>query len=209
MKKWWKRVMSGSKASSPSAPQPDVADQTFRGDYDGTGVWYECGNCDTVHEIEETSDYRALIETLCTSVSESSARLLDQHGLRTGEGRWDIMPDDALFVFTDAEGRKYTAPYGVVGSWNETSHSWLWTWAMPEGWLTPQSRAVCERLRARARQEDGWTPVLFGNLLVNEHEAWHLTNLAAWVSDMPIVYRAKVNEMNWHYFAIGTLERAH
>ncbi len=172
-------------------------------DYDGEGVWYHCGNCDARHAIDETPEYRNLIEDLCTTVSDSSRELYERLGIGSGDGRWDVLPDEGLFKFTTAEGRSAIAEYGVVGSWNDQTHSWLWTWAMPEDWLTPASRRVCETLKARADTEKDWEPVQWGTLFVNEHEAWHLTNLAAWVNNMPMVYRAKVNDLNWHYFAIA------
>lgn len=193
---------SEASATDPWDGDPVSEASDFRGDYAGEGVWYECGNCDAVHEIDESASYRGLIEDLCTSVSASSREIYEQFNLGSG-GRWDTLPDHGLFKFTTGDGRVCTAPYGVVGSWNDRSHSWLWTWAMPDDWLHPPVRTVCERLKARADQEGDWEPVMHGTLFVNEHEAWHLTNLAAWVNDMPMVYRAKVNEMNWHYFALG------
>lgn len=206
MYSWWKRIQS--VASGPQSEEDPVAardEPGFPHGYEGEGVWYRCDERGSVHEIEEAPAYRGLIEDLCRSVSQSSDEAYDRFGIR-GEGRWDVIEREGLFKFTNADGRVAMGPYGVVASWNDKTHSWLWTWAMPDDWIELEARKVCARLKERAEEEGNWEPVERGTLYVNEHEAWHLTNLAAWVSDMPMVYRARVNEKNWHYFAIGPLK---
>ena len=209
MRKWWKKEQVEPEAEKDPWDGDPVSDTpTFRGDYEGEGVWYECGHCDAIHELDEAPTYRGLIEDLCTSVGQSSQEVYDRFELGSDGGRWDVIPDEGLFKFTNADGRMCIASYGVVSSWNDQTHSWLWAWAMPEGWISPAALTACQALKVRADEEGDWDPVQYGTLFVNEHEAWHLTKLTAWVNDMPMVYRAKVNEMNWHYFVIGKLSWA-
>lgn len=225
MFKWWKKKANpndpasededGPSSEETETPRRDQWDgdpvsetPTFRGDYEGEGVWYECGNCEAVHEIEEAPSYRRLIEDLCRDVGESSRAIMEEFDIY-GAGRWNALREEGLFKFTTEDGRTCIAPYGTVASWNDVSHSWLWAWAMPEGWIEDAEKAVCLKLKARADEEGDWDPVEYPRLFVNEHEAWHLTNLAAWVNDMPLTYRAKVNEINWQYFAIGRPKWTH
>ena len=73
---------------------------------------------------------------------------------------------------------------------------------MPEGWVHPNAQVVSKRAYDLGRKH-GWNTLTTKSLLVNENQAWNLTKMVAHASDMPMVYRAKVNDLNWHYFALG------
>ncbi len=189
--------------SATSAPDRDPN----WGDYDGNGIWYACSGCKTLHETKDTPEFHALLEQLCCDIGASSREIYDMLGIGTGEGRWDVNPQEGLFTFTDPHGRVSIAPYGVVASWNERSHSWMWAWGFPENWFPEPALAASVRTLA-AGKENGWQAVTERLLAVNEHEAWHLTKLVAHVNGWPLTYRAKVNDINWHYYAIARPIRA-
>lgn len=172
------------------------------GDYQGTGIWRPCPDCGALHEIDEDLGFRALLETLCTTVGQSSAEISDAFDIGRTGGRWTTNDAEALFSFTTASGRLAVAPYGVVASWNAQNHSWMWAWGFPEGWCQPPALAVAQMTFDEGTRK-GWEAATSRLLCVNQHEAWHLTKLAAHVADLPLVYRAPVNDKNWHYFAIG------
>lgn len=171
------------------------------GEYQGTGIWYSCDGCGTLHPIEETTEFRALLEKLCDDIGASSQEIYASFEIGNPDGRWDIFPEEGFFKFTTADGRASIARYGVVASWNQESHSWLWAWAFPDDWTAPAALEVAKTVHAEGVKH-GWQAVTEKYLAVDEDEAWHLTELAAHFSKMPLVYRAKVNEKNWHFFAI-------
>ncbi len=192
---WWKRKKD---------PAPG---NNAWGDYEGAGIALICPDCSAPHMLEETPQFRALLEHLCQEIGDSSQKIYDEFNL-LGEGSWEVQPEEDMLKFKDAGGKTCYAHYGLIASWNETTHSWMWAWGMPEAWGTPEAclgvvRALCDRAKA-----EDWQAATERMLLVNEHEAWHLTKLAAHISDMPLVYRGKVNDANWHFYAIGQLRWA-
>lgn len=169
--------------------------------YDGAGIWYRCRDTREMHRIDERPDFRALIEQQCAEVSTSSQVIYQEIGLAKPDGRWDVTPDQARFTFTERSGTQRHARYGVIGSYNPKSHSWLWSWAFPDGWMPPAATAAASKLR-QLGEEKGWKALTEPNLYLDEHEAWHMTMLGAHIMGYPLVYRGSVNDMNAHYFAI-------
>ena len=169
--------------------------------YDGAGIWHHCLETGEMHRIEEDTDFRALLEQQCSQISASSQTIYQEIGLAKPNGRWDVVPDQTRFTFTEASGTRRHARYGLVGSYNPTSHSWLWSWAFPDGWMPDAVTAPAAKLRALG-EERGWKALTEPNLYLGEQEAWHLTILGAYLMGYPLVYRGSVNDMNAHYFAI-------
>jgi len=174
------------------------------GEYAGDGIWWICPDCDAPHEVEDEAFFDA-VQDACVDISQSTQRLYDTFHFTAEGGRWDVDPENGLFIKTTAEGRKATGPYAVVGSWNEKTHSWLWSWEMDESWMPRAAITGAQSLREQGR-EMGWDITSAKHLLVNENEAWHLTNLAAKAAGFQGIYRAKVNDLNHHYFIINQLE---
>ena len=179
----------------------------FRGAYQGEGIWYACPTNGTPREIDDRPAFARLLRDVSSEIGQSSAGITRAFGM-DGPGEWRTFEDEGLFRFSAEGGGGFVAPYGVAGSWNAETHSWYWTWAMPDGWVAPAARTAAERLHAHADRA-GWEAGQHGLLYVNEYEAWRMAKLTAHVSGLPLVYRAKVNELNWHYFAIGAPSRLH
>lgn len=174
-------------------------------EYDGEGIWLGCPDCGGAHEKLDDPDFAALLDRLCSEIGASSRSLYSRFGMDACDGRWDVLPREGLFKVTDVQGRTALARYGIVASWNAKSHGWLWAWGFPEAWRTPPPcLAPVHRLKDRA-EAMGWRAVTTRHLKVNEHEAWHLTNLTAETNGFPMVYRARVNDVNHHYYAIDLL----
>ena len=194
---WFKRKPHTPEPEAESAP----ATRDRYGDYDGKGIWVICPDCGNPHKVDETPEFRALLERLCTELGDSSRALYEEVHI-LGQGRWDIDPETATFTFTDETGRRCHARYGFIASWNDTTKSWMWAWGLPEGWDMPEACLGPVRKLHEHAQDAGWDAVTSRMLLVESHEAWHLTKLAAHVNDMPLVYSAKVNPDNRHFYAL-------
>ena len=135
-------------------------------------------------------------------VGLTSRAIYEEFQIGKEGGRWDALPEEGYIRFTLEDGRTSYASYGVAASWAQHSHSWLWSWAMPDGWVHENASVVSKRAYDFGLERD-WNAMTTKSLLVNEHEAWNLTKMVAHLSDMPLVYRAKVNDINWHYFALS------
>jgi hypothetical protein len=170
--------------------------------YDGEGIWYRCGDCGGAHEVDQPADFRSQMSDACASVSESSAALYAEFGIGSLGSRWDLLQDGGAMIFTRADGRRSFATCGVIASWRAETHDWLWSWAHPDDWHGPDLRQV-GRQALDAGLDEGWDALTTARLFVNSDEAWHLTQLAARLSGMPMVYRAQVSDMNHWYFALA------
>lgn len=173
------------------------------GDYAGEGIWHSCPDCGALHEIDLDPGFDALLQTLCSDYRESCQALYEKFDFLGTGGRWDVIPSEGLFKMTNAQGRVAHCQYGIAASWNAQSHSWMWGWAFPEEWAMPEVVLTpARRLLERAEAEE-WEAATHPILAVNEHEAWHLTNLTAHVMGWPLAYRAPVNDLNTHYFVLS------
>lgn len=174
------------------------------GDYNGEGIWWICPDCENPHEVTDEAFLRE-VQSTCSVISESSHRAYREFDLISSDGRWDIDPDTGIFTTTTGSGRRAHGQYGLVGSWNQKTHSWLWSWEMGDDWMPPQAVRPALALRDKG-QAAGWEITSAQNLLLNEEETWHITNLAADAAGFPTTYRAMVNDINHHYFIIDELK---
>jgi hypothetical protein len=174
------------------------------GDYAGEGIWWICPDCNSPHEVKDQAFFEH-VQNACEEISDSTRKLYEDFGFLDSGGRWDIDPDNGIFIKTTAEGRKASGKYGVVGSWNEKTHSWLWSWQMDNSWMPQAATIAAQELKKRGEKED-WIITSASHLLLNEHETWHITNLAAKAAGFSAAYRAKVNDINHHFFIINQLE---
>lgn len=169
--------------------------------YDGTGIWFRCGTSGTLRPVDQTAAFRHLVEAQCREIGESSQRILRDLGIDDPATRWEVTPGQARFTFTRPDGRRCHARYGVVGSWNPETHSWLWAWDFPTSWMPAPALRLARTLHAEGTAR-GWQALTEPVLYLDEHEAWHMARLAAHVAGYPLVHSARVNEKNRHFFAI-------
>ncbi|MDO6586310.1 hypothetical protein Q4543_12375 [Salipiger sp. 1_MG-2023] len=180
-----------SRKPSPSA-----------GSYAGTGIWSYSATSHETRELAQPARLRDMLETVAADFQGSLPDLYRAWALDDPRGQWEVWPDEGLFKVTTVSGRIWYARYGLVSSWNHETHSWLWSWAFPREWETPQG--ILEPAWALHREAalKGWAPGVEPSLLVNDREAMRLACLAAHVANRPMVYRAKVNEVNTHFFML-------
>ena len=208
MSVWGKlrRLLGLERRSSVAQPQPNAPPQADTWVYPGEGIFYGCQECGAVHEITLTDTFNDKVAQCCADISASSQDIYETFHIVDEGGHWDISPQDAIFVFTRETGEKCFADYGLVGSWNPDTCSWLWAWHMPEffGSDRPNDTELdlVRRLRAHGAAQ-GWKALTEPFLYINEHDSWHMADLAADLAGWPMVYRAKVNDKNFHYFAIA------
>ena len=184
---------------------PESTDSDPRwGKYQGEGIWFVCPDCDALHEVTDPA-FLDHVRDACREVGETTRQTYDAFAFREEGGRWDVDPDLARFYKTTADGRRASGAYGVVGSWNQKTHSWLWSWQMDDSWMPAPAKSAAKKLKAQG-DDLGWEITSARHLLLNEEEAWHITNLAAQAAGFPATYRAKVNDMNHHYFIIDHLK---
>jgi len=183
---------------------PEGAGPEDPGTYRGEGIWSWCSESNTARELPRTEDFVDTLKWVGASYHASLPRLYRDFGLSESGGAWEVFPDHGLFKVTTGSGRSWFAEYGLVASWNHETHSWLWAWAFPRDWQVPPPLVAAAGRTCAVGHEMGWAPLAEPSLLVNEREAWALTALAAHVSELPLIYRARVNEVNMHYFAMST-----
>lgn len=178
-------------------------DATAEG-YRGEGIWGWCRESCSAFELPKGEGFMALTRRIAAEFDATLPELYDLYHLSDQKGTWEIFPEQGLFKVTTGTGRSWYAPYGLVASWNRETHSWLWGWGIPADHRVPPAVLTVPRRLRETGAIRGWRALTEPALLVNEHEAWLLTQLAADASDMPLVYRAQVNAVNVHFFAIGT-----
>lgn len=170
--------------------------------YDGEGIFLSCPDCHNYHRAPENAAFDAAIKTACAEVGDTTQQRYKEFGCLDPNGRWDMLPDEGIFYFTNADSPRCFGNFSLVGSWIAHTHSWMWGWNLPQ--ITPATRKAPDLARAKGEAE-GWPCLTNSSLLLNQEEAWHLTDLAASLAGYPMVYRAKVNEKAWAYFAIDEL----
>ncbi|KJZ18867.1 DUF6882 domain-containing protein [Loktanella sp. S4079] len=171
--------------------------------YDGEGIFIKCEGCENYHRAPDLPDFDDALKAACAQLSESSQRLYETFKIRGHDGRWNVLPEEGTFYFTNSDGRRCFADFSLVGSWIEQTHSWMWGWGLPDTHITDANRKAPDLARAKGIEND-WPCLTTAMLLLNDHEAWHLTEYAASLAQYPMVYRAKVNEKAWSFFAIDT-----
>lgn len=171
--------------------------------YKGDGIFIHCENCGGYHNSPQIPEFENAVKEACIQIGSSSDRLYETFRILDPEGRWDMLPDEGTFFFTNEDGRRCFADYSLVGSWIEETHSWMWGWNLPDTHITDATRKAPDLAHAIG-SEKGWPCLTTPLLMMNECEAWLLTKFAASLAKYPLVYRAKVNEKAWAYFAIDT-----
>ncbi|SDE37358.1 hypothetical protein SAMN04488105_10381 [Salipiger thiooxidans] len=183
---------------------PEGGGREEPGSYRGEGIWSWCRESNIARELPRTEEFVDTLKWVGAGYHASLPRLYRDFGLSENGGAWEVFPDHGLFKVTTGSGRSWFAEYGLVASWNHETHSWLWAWAFPRDWQVPPPLITAAGRTCAVGHEMGWAPLVEPSLLVNEREAWALTALAAHVSELPLIYRARVNEVNTHYFAMST-----
>lgn len=177
-------------------------DQPSWGNYAGTGIWSYHATNREIRELAMPTRVHDLITKITATYVDTLPGLYADWALDDPRGKWETFPDEQVFKVTTVAGRVWYARYGLLSSWNHETHSWLWSWAFPQDWDVPKGVVEPAWALHRESARKGWTAGLEPSLLVNEREAMRLACLAAHVSGMPLIYRAKVNAVNTQFFVL-------
>lgn len=168
--------------------------------HDLAGIELRCENCGGYHQAAENKAFEDLLRKSCTTISESTAMIYAEFQIVGPGGRWDVDPEFGLIRFTHESGAVACADYQFVGGWIEHSGSFLWGWDHPQ--KTEVSTRQLEQVRAYG-EANGFPVLTTPYLVVAAEDAWHLAKIAAHLLSWPGVYRAKVNDKSWSYFAFA------
>ncbi len=185
-----------------TGPIPTRRAQPSWGDYPGEGIWSYHAKNQQIRELAMPARVRDMIGAIARSYADALPALYAQWSLDDPNGKWEVFPEEGVFKVTTAGGRAWYARYGLLSSWNHETHSWLWSWAFPPEWTLPAVIAEPAWALHRESARKDWAAGLEPSLLVNEREAMRLAFLAAHVSRLPLIYRARVNEVNTQFFVL-------
>jgi len=121
------------------------------------------------------------------------------------ESDWSVDQDTGTIVFTTDEVEA-VAPVQIVGTYNSTDETWLWSWA--------NSSIVPELQRDALRVQQGGSGFEFpwlaeSKLSCTEEEAWELTAVACHLCEAQGAYRGPAGEtLIFMTFGDVTLHRA-
>ena len=74
--------------------------------------------------------YNKLLNNCVSEVEEKNQRLADEYGLGSFE-RWDIDQEIGELVFSDNGIPKLVCSVTLLGSFSNSSETWMWGWANP------------------------------------------------------------------------------
>ncbi|MBF9036434.1 hypothetical protein HKCCE2091_19525 [Rhodobacterales bacterium HKCCE2091] len=157
--------------------------QTQNG-FQGEGVFPRCPDCGGYHR-DTTPAFQGLVLEACAAVIPSSTRLSREFHADDAAGNWRFDTGTGLFTIEAPGSGRSHAEFHTIGLWDEDSGRFRWSWAWEEGSRPPTIKAA---EHARAVGKHYWLRALTApELYVGETEAWHLTMVAAYLSDLPMV----------------------
>ncbi len=166
----------------------------------GTPIKVQCTECNGFHDPAPNADFDTLSAMACTEVDATTQDIYETFGINRSGGRWDIDDKAGVITFTMADGRACDADYGFVGTWAVDNETFKWGWDHP--YATDATRAAADEVLKQGKALDA--KVLATNLLkLPEREVWHLVSIAAFLAQLPAIFRGRANEKAWMYFAFG------
>jgi hypothetical protein len=101
--------------------------------------------------------------------------------------RFDLSQDYGLIVFSDAGTPKVVADIQFVGSYSDTSRTWLWAWANES--LDPQLTRGSARVKEFGRQKH-LERLTSAKWAATEDDGWEMATFQAYVTGADFMYRA-------------------
>jgi hypothetical protein len=110
-----------------------------------------------------------------------------------GHARWDIDPDHGVLVFSDPQRGKLLADCRYVGSYSTRSRTFQWLWE-----TEPEAREADEIARLRTFGEvRGIAQLTTPSFECDEHEAWRMCAIAAYLLGADGAYRPPSGRQYW------------
>lgn len=157
----------------------------FQGDsFQGEGFFPRCPECGYYHR-DLTPAFQGLVLEACAAIVPSSRRLHRAFRIDDPKAQWSADLSTGLFTVTvPGQGRAH-AEFHSVGSWDEESGAFQWSWAEDEPKRPQTTKAADHARRVGAHY---WLRSLTApQLYTGETEAWHLTMVTAHLSEHPAV----------------------
>ena len=141
----------------------------------------------TAEEITPSCDdaYNQLLNECVAEVEGKNQKLVDEYGLGSFE-RWDIDQEIGELVFSDGSVPKLVCSVTMLGSYSESSGTWMWGWANPSLLepLTRDTNAIRE-YGEKNEMED----LVVEKTPATEGEAWALSALSCRILEGLGLYR--------------------
>lgn len=133
--------------------------------------------------------FGTLVEKAMNDLRTKTASHQAVWGLGKSE-RWSLNQEDGRLIFTFSD-KMVTCEAQIVGSFNKTKGTWLWSWDNPSVMsnLTTASR----QLREYGRQH-GYTKLTRAEWKATEEEAWEMVSIATLESNAQGAYRGPAGD---------------
>jgi hypothetical protein len=111
---------------------------------------------------------------------------------RIGEyDRFNWSQEEGLIVFSTASVPKVVADIQFVGSYSDTTKTWLWAWA--NGAVLEHLTGDAKRMRAIGEKK-GWEKLTTGKWAGTEEDGWCMATLQAAMTDADMAYRTPFDQ---------------
>lgn len=147
--------------------------------------------------------YRAELKRAADAVGKRQDAMLERFKIRTYK-RYDVSQEQGLIVFS-TDGTPYVvADVQLVGSYSDTSKTWLWAWAndsIPAGLVADSKRvhAFGEARRLERLTKDKWP--------ATEEDGWEMANFQAHITGADLTYRTRFPQ-GWSYLTLRNMRLA-
>ena len=129
--------------------------------------------------------YNQLLRDCMQEVENKNSELADHYGLGSFE-RWDINQEIGTLIFSDGGDVKLTCKVVILGSFSESSQSWMWGWANP----SLLDHLTVETAKIKKYGEINSIPDLIEpKTEATESEAWALSSYACRILDGRGLYK--------------------
>ena len=172
-------------------------------EYRAEGIEIRCPDCGGFHAAPEDAGFDKLVHDACLTVSPMTQWLYDEYRIAEPEGQWATDREAGTLTFSHSDGARASARYDLVGSWRDTDNTFVWGWDLPQ--RTPATGGAARALRDYGA-EHGHDVLTAKMLRLGEQDTWHMARIAAFIAQMPGVYRAQVADSLWAYFAFAEPE---
>lgn len=147
--------------------------------------------------------YRAELKRAEDAVRVRQNAVLERFKIGTYK-RYDLSQEQSLIVFSTDGTPHVVADIQAVGSYSDTSKTWLWAWAndsFEEGLVADAKRvyAFGEERGLERLTKDKWP--------ATEEDGWEMANFQAHITGADLTYRTRFPQ-GWTYLTLKNMRRA-
>ncbi|EPL6456686.1 MULTISPECIES: DUF6882 domain-containing protein [Providencia] len=135
------------------------------------------------NELEQLP-YEALIERSMNSLQAKNQFHCETWKL--DEADWSVDQDEGTIIFHAPDNIMATAPVQIIGTYDQSQGSWMWSWAN----TSIDSALAQDAIAVKAYGERKDNALLTARVSqIEEYDAWQLTALACELNQQQGVYR--------------------